>query len=131
MKSDVLLASLFVVVATSPLMSMQQSDEAHLVFVITSHNRRIVSCSAKNMKFDRKPEDLLGKKILDVIPLKKDGKYAVNKAFIEAFVENKVVQVPYDLKGAAFLATITPIKVNKNNKFSIKVTPRAMHINKA
>ncbi len=131
MRSNVLLASLFVVVATSPLMSMQQSDEAHLVFVITCNNFRIVSCLANNMKFDRRPEDLLGKKILHVIPLKKNDKYAINNAFTQAFTENKVVKVPYDLKGAAFWATITPIKFSKNNKFSIKVTSRIMHINKA
>ncbi len=66
----------------------------------------------------------LGKNIIDVIPLSENDKFTINKAFIQAFTENKTVKVPYDLKGAAFLATITPIvKANKKNKFFIKVTP--------
>lgn len=120
MKSNLLLAALFAVAATSPLMSMEQ-NKGRLNF-ITNHARLVRAYSAQDMKFDEKPSEFLGKNIIDVIPLTPLGRIIINQGFDDAAKENKTVVVPYDLGKATFLATITPlIKDNKKNRFFIKV----------
>ena len=122
MKSNVLLALLFLVCATGSVMSMEH-NKARLNF-LTSHTGLIKGYSAQDMKFDKQPSEFVGKNILEVVPLNKRDKQAVNQGFNDALLENKTVKIPYDLEGAAFLATITPmVKANKKNNFFVKVTP--------
>ena len=121
MKSNMVLASLFVVCASGSLMSMENNGKSRLNFLL-NHAWEIKANSAQNMEYEVKPSDFLGKKITEAVALNEHDVDAVTKALNKAAENQETVKVAYALNNKAFLATITPIiKANQKNNFFVKV----------
>jgi hypothetical protein len=119
MKSNLLLASLFVMSATGPLMGMDHPGKGRLNFQL-DNSIKIRAYSAENMGFFIKPSEFLGKSIIDVVPL--DDKDKVVLALAEATETKKTVNVGYTLEQKEFVAKITPLIVSdKKLNYFIKV----------
>lgn len=108
MKNIRLLVGLIVVLLTGKIISMEESNEGRLHFLL-DENRCVKLYSAQNMNFYGKPADFVDKDILKFLPLNYKDSNNFMKAFKKAVNDNEKLKVSYTLQGEKFLAQITPL----------------------
>lgn len=123
MKLNVLAVSVFMTCATGSLMSMDQKKQC-LNFRL-NNNTEIQAYSAQNMEFLVKPEDFLGKSLLDVVSLSEQDERAIMCGFGQAIEKQETVKVPYVLEKNNFMATITAMATAReaDYEYFVKCTP--------
>jgi len=139
MKARLLLASLCVVCSTASVFGMDApvvlpvapesvkkvaNVDRYLRFVL-NRNYEITEYGSKNMKFFADPDEFVGKKITESLPLNKHDKKAITRGLKGAKASNGETEhlVPYTLDNIRFCAGIKYIE--KKKKFSVKVTQSA------
>jgi hypothetical protein len=110
-------------VSTTSLMSMENKSPEECLNFMLNASHCIKGYSAQSMTYYEKPEEFLGKKILDVVPLDINDRDSLDDGFKKAGIDKITMKVPYALKNKQFLATITPM-LNAKNKciFFVKIT---------